>query len=35
MTITEQVELFNEGGADAGCGGLDPDSALRQAVLAP
>jgi hypothetical protein len=35
MTIPEQAELFNEGGADAGCRRLDPDGALRRAVRAP
>jgi phytanoyl-CoA hydroxylase len=35
MTIQEHAELFNEGGAYAGCRKLDPDSGLSQAVRAP
>ena len=35
MTIQEHAELFNEGGAYAGCRTLDPDSGLSQAVVAP
>jgi hypothetical protein len=35
MTIQEHAELFNEGGAYAGCRKLDPESGLSQAVIAP
>ncbi|HEY3078714.1 MAG TPA: phytanoyl-CoA dioxygenase family protein [Chloroflexota bacterium] len=35
MTIQEHAELFNEGGAYAGCRKLDPDSGLTQAVYSP
>jgi phytanoyl-CoA hydroxylase len=35
MTIEEHADLFNEGGAYAGCRKLDPASGLTQAVHAP
>ena len=35
MTIQEHAELFNEGGAYAGCRGIDPSTGLSQAVLHP
>jgi phytanoyl-CoA hydroxylase len=35
MTIQEHAELFNEGGAYAGCRTLDHESGLSQAVIAP
>jgi phytanoyl-CoA hydroxylase len=35
MTIEEHAELFNEGGAYAGCRKLDPASGLSRAVLRP
>jgi phytanoyl-CoA hydroxylase len=35
MTIQEHAELFNEGGAYAGCRTLDPESGLSQATIAP
>jgi phytanoyl-CoA hydroxylase len=35
MTIEEHAELFNEGGAYAGCRKLDPASGLSRAVLQP
>src|SRR5438067_7700026 len=35
MTIEEHAELFNEGGAYAGCRKLDPESGIRPAVYSP
>lgn len=35
MTIAEHAELFNEGGAYAGCRSIDTASGLRQAVYQP